>query len=134
MKSKATIMFTEPSRELLPEEKQLLKELPRPRTRGDCIEMDRPCPWVGCRYHLFLEVTRKGTIQTPVDPEDEEAIAAYLHEMTYTCALDAAEEKDFTLEEIGEVLGVTHEGIRQVEAKALKKLEYWRKWLGGDND
>lgn len=30
--------------------------IPRPRTRGECLEEARPCPWVGCRYHLLLEV------------------------------------------------------------------------------
>ena len=30
--------------------------LPRPTTRGDCGQEARPCPWVGCRHHLLLEV------------------------------------------------------------------------------
>jgi hypothetical protein len=30
--------------------------LPRPTTRGDCDQEARPCPWVGCRHHLLLEV------------------------------------------------------------------------------
>lgn len=29
--------------------------IPRPRTRGDCLAEARPCPWVGCRYHLLLD-------------------------------------------------------------------------------
>lgn len=41
--------------------------LPRPMTRGDCGQEARPCPWVGCRHHLLLEVAEsKGTKrQTP---------------------------------------------------------------------
>jgi hypothetical protein len=30
--------------------------IPRPRTRGDCLQEARPCPWVSCRHHLLLEV------------------------------------------------------------------------------
>ncbi len=28
----------------------------RPRTRGDCADGPRPCPWYRCRHHLGLEV------------------------------------------------------------------------------
>lgn len=31
-------------------------------------------------------------------------------------------QREYTLEEIGQVMGVTRERIRQIEAKALKKL------------
>lgn len=30
--------------------------IPRPRTRADCLQEARPCPWVGCTHHLLLEV------------------------------------------------------------------------------
>src|SRR5688572_696068 len=28
----------------------------RPATRGECKEEARPCPWVSCKYHLYLDV------------------------------------------------------------------------------
>lgn len=31
--------------------------VPRPKTRSDCLQEARPCPWVGCSKHLLLEVT-----------------------------------------------------------------------------
>jgi hypothetical protein len=31
--------------------------VPRPTTRSECLEEARPCPWVGCRHHLLLELT-----------------------------------------------------------------------------
>ncbi len=34
------------------------------------------------------------------------------------------EKQDYTLEEVGKVLGVTRERIRQIEAKALKRLRH----------
>jgi hypothetical protein len=30
--------------------------IPRPTTRGECLQEARPCPWVSCRHHLLLEV------------------------------------------------------------------------------
>lgn len=30
--------------------------VPRPQTRLECQLEARPCPWVGCRHHLLLEV------------------------------------------------------------------------------
>lgn len=39
--------------------------VPRPTTRADCEQEARPCPWVGCRHHLALEVAEsKGTQRT----------------------------------------------------------------------
>ena len=38
---------------------QLRLTNPRPKTRADCIGDPRPCPWVGCKYHLFLDVIPK---------------------------------------------------------------------------
>src|SRR5262245_22446485 len=26
----------------------------KPRTRAECKDMDRPCPFVSCKYHLFV--------------------------------------------------------------------------------
>jgi hypothetical protein len=30
--------------------------IPRPRTRADCLDEARPCPWVGCRHHLAFDL------------------------------------------------------------------------------
>lgn len=35
-----------------------LLNIPRPRTRADCLDGPRPCPWVACRHHLLFEVAR----------------------------------------------------------------------------
>src|SRR6185436_15449349 len=29
---------------------------PRPQTRKDCKDAQRPCPWVSCKHHLYLDV------------------------------------------------------------------------------
>jgi hypothetical protein len=94
----------------------------RPRTRGECRGGPRPCPFVGCRYHLFLEVVSSGhALRLPrglaVPPEALPPEAS--------CALDLAEaraDEGYTLEEIAELLGVTRERVRQVQDIALRKM------------
>jgi hypothetical protein len=39
-------------------------------------------------------------------------------------AATACPGRQFTLEEIGQLMGVTRERVRQIEAKALKKLRH----------
>jgi hypothetical protein len=28
----------------------------RPQTRAECSDMERPCPFVSCKYHLYIDV------------------------------------------------------------------------------
>lgn len=85
----------------------------RPATRGEC-PAERPCPFVTCRHNLAVEVTGKGVVQTPLGEEPEA--------WGNNCALDHAARGDMTLEEVGEVMGLTRERIRQIESSALAKL------------
>ena len=88
----------------------------RPQSRADCKNMHRPCPFVSCRYHLYLEVNEDtGSIKLNF-PDME------LTEMPETCALDVADRGGVTLEEIGEILNLTRERIRQVESRGLEQL------------
>ncbi len=45
-------------------------------------------------------------------------------EMVIRMRLGIGEKTDYTLEEVGDVFGLTRERIRQIEAKALKKLKH----------
>lgn len=88
----------------------------RPATRGECLAMDRPCPYVGCKWHLYLDVTPRGglTLNFPhLEP----------HELAETCALDVADLGGSTLEDVGELMNLTGERVRQVEKAAREKLE-----------
>jgi len=56
------------------------------------------------------------TLGGPFKPEQEEKVIR----MRFGIGLD----KDYTLEEVGHALDVTKERIRQIEAKALRKLRH----------
>lgn len=81
-----------------------------PLTRGECIDGPRPCPFVSCRHHLFLDVVH-GSIKLNF-PDLEP------HELELSCSLDLAELGELTLEQVGAALNVTRERIRQLEEKA----------------
>jgi hypothetical protein len=89
----------------------------KPHARLDCAEGARPCPYVSCKHHLFLDVSaRTGAIKLNF-PDLE------VWEMNETCALDIADRGGTTLEDVGAIMNLTRERIRQVEVKALAKLE-----------
>ena len=89
----------------------------RPVSRGDCHEMERPCPFVACKYHLYIDVHPvRGSIK--VNFPDVE-----VWEMTDTCALDIADRGGITLEEVGQIMNLTRERVRQLETQGLAKLE-----------
>ncbi len=91
-------------------------DLDRPSHRSECRLGDRPCPYVSCKYHLYLDVNpRTGSIKLNFPGLE-------VWELSETCALDVADRGGITLEEVGELLNLTRERIRQVEAKGLEKL------------
>jgi hypothetical protein len=89
----------------------------RPTTRGDCAETERPCPFVACKYHLYIDVHPvRGSIK--INFPDVE-----VWEMTDTCALDIADRGGITLEEVGQIMNLTRERVRQLETQGLSKLQ-----------
>ena len=96
----------------------------RPLTRSECVDGPRPCPNVSCKHHLYLDVNPEtGSIKLNF-PDLE------VWEMEVTCALDVSERGGITLEEVGEILNLTRERIRQVEVKGLQKLREVASELG----
>lgn len=85
----------------------------RPVTRADCAGGERPCPWVSCRHHLYLDADPiTGAIKLNF-PDLEP------WELTRSCALDIADSAGVTLEEVGQIVNLTRERIRQLETRAL---------------
>jgi hypothetical protein len=95
------------------------REYDRPRTRGECVDGPRPCPFIACEHHLYLDVSaRTGAIKLnfpDIEPEG-------LDQMTETCALDVADWQGATLDAVGDIMNLTRERIRQVEVNALAKV------------
>ena len=124
---------------------------PRPRTRGDCVNGPRPCPYVSCRAHLLLEIGESGNL-LPNFPElmGDWTYSGPLHEdgsffqsgegrvvegphmeaMPATCSLDVADQidaltsddDDVTNERIGRHLNLSRERIRQIAAMAFDEI------------
>ena len=92
----------------------------KPKMRVECLDGPRPCPYVSCQHHLYLDVSaRTGAIKLNF-PDLE------VWDMNETCALDVADRGGTTLEDVGAIMNLTRERIRQVEVKALAKLEALR--------
>jgi len=92
----------------------------KPRTRVECVDGPRPCPYVSCKHHLYIDVSpRTGAIKLNF-PDIE------VWDMGESCALDVADRGGTTLEDVGAIMNLTRERIRQVEVKALAKLEALR--------
>ncbi len=88
----------------------------RPVRREECRTGKRPCLYVSCRYHLYLDVNPvTGSIK--INFPDKE-----IWQLSQTCALDVAERGGITLEEVGDIMNLTRERIRQVEVSGLGKL------------
>ena len=92
-------------------------DIPRPTTREECRGEMRPCPWVACKHHLYLDINPEtGSIK--INFPDLEP-----WELQHTCALDVAEQGALTLEQVGEITNLTRERVRQVEVRGLLTLK-----------
>lgn len=106
------------SRKLSLEEKgeDYPEDVDRPKSRADCQGGERPCPFVSCEHHLYLDVNPY-TGNLKLNFPDLE-----VDEMVESCVLDVADRGGVTLEEVGAVLNLTRERVRQIEVRGLLKL------------
>jgi hypothetical protein len=90
-------------------------ETPPLPTREECRDGQRPCPFVLCKYHLYLDVLTSGRLRFNFP---------HLRpwHMQETCALDIAERGGATLEVVAQACNVTRERVRQLEVEILAKL------------
>lgn len=85
-----------------------------------CEGHQGPCPLVTCRHNIFLDVKGSGGLQMNFPYQTVEDLAP--DQDTCVLAIARKTRKGLTLEEVGELLNVTRERIRQIEVKAIKKL------------
>lgn len=98
-------------------------EADRPRTRGDCVDGPRPCPWYGCRYHLGLDLTANPPPKQPtIHLAGQVTAEIELLDLPETCALDVAARGEHDREQVGVVMGLYRESVRQIELQALEKM------------
>lgn len=93
----------------------------RPVTRADCKHGVRPCPFVGCRYHLMTHVLQSGAVR--FYSEDFESVPE-------TCALDVADAGAHLSDEVGIFLHLSSEVVRQIKVIALQKVRRGLHLLG----
>lgn len=83
----------------------LRPEGPPPRTRGDCLAGGpnevRPCGWITCKWYIHRVMSGA----------------------KHSCVLDVADQGGVTLEEVGDIMGITRERVRQIEAKVLRRIK-----------
>jgi hypothetical protein len=88
----------------------------RPKTRGECGQMARPCPFVGCRHHLGLEVIREGSIRFPVGTLE-------VWQLAETCSLDVADrDEELSSQQVAQLLGVSRQAVDVIERLATLKI------------
>jgi hypothetical protein len=90
-------------------------DVQRPKDRSECRGQERPCPFVSCRYHLFLDVNANGNIKYNF-PDLQP------HELADSCALDVADRGGMTYEETAATLNITRERVRQIQDLVLVKI------------
>lgn len=88
----------------------------RPTTREECHRTVRPCPFVSCRFNLYLDVREDGVLRLNFPDKEPD-------EVTASCALDLANDGPRTLEQVAALMGMSKERARQIESTALAKLK-----------
>ena len=84
-------------------------------TRAACLSGVRPCPWVRCRHHLYLEVRPNGSLHFPFGEVE-------LDELRDTCALDVADRGRQSLSATAEAMGLSKASALNIEGRALMHL------------
>lgn len=99
----------------------------RPKTRGDCEDGIRPCPYVACRHHTYLDVKPDGHIRynfPALEPD----------QVPHSCSLDVQQGERLTLEVVGDRVNLTRERVRLIQDEAVAKLRASAKGMGDDDD
>lgn len=97
---------------------------PRPRTRDECREGIRPCPFIACRHHLAVDDNGEDgreRINHAMVEAIEDADDASPCDFD-TCALDVAERGESTVYEISDYAAIWHSNVDPALQSAMEKL------------
>jgi hypothetical protein len=116
----------------------VVQAIQRPKTRGDCVEGLRPCPWISCKHHMAGDVTRVGSYRVlnadprlewrsrslhpehPIKAGQLEEIASLALRLADTCVLDVADRGPIIA--VAVLLRVHSKSAREAELSAMKKM------------
>jgi hypothetical protein len=89
----------------------------RPKTRADCADVPRPCPFVACRWNTYLDVDERGRIVIGRPDVDVDQRAE-------SCALDVIEQNPDGLElgDVAAILGISRDPVARIEAQGKAAL------------
>lgn len=110
----------------------------KPAKRSDCLDGVRPCPWISCKHHMLwimVPVTgnfnSKVLIDSFIRKKSNEEIEEIMENLSESCTLDVADRLGQTLEQVGNIIGITRERVRQVEdckaGGAIQRLRHYSK-------
>lgn len=98
----------------------LVRELKRPRTRSECAQIPRPCPFVSCQWNTYLDLLEDGTMVINWGRCEPEAMEAW-----GSCVLDIADDGGISDEIMARVLGLTVKEVGALCEGALRKLRHY---------
>lgn len=85
-------------------------QLTRPRTRGECADVPRPCPFASCRFSLLIDLSRdrKHVIVRFPDEDGDPDLTE-----RDSCALDVADRGEHDTMQLGTLLNLSHQAVEQ---------------------
>lgn len=101
-------------------------DVERPKTRDDCVDGPRPCPFASCRFHLYLDVSSRGSIKINF-PRLE------VWDLPESCALDIADRNGASLPVVAAAMGLSYDRTFQVVDEAKKHATEIALDLSGDD-
>ncbi len=92
----------------------------KPTTRAECAGIPRPCPFVSCRYNLYLDVsTKTGRIKYNFPGVE-------VCDMKESCALDVAERGGLPGYEVARIMGIKRSALNEYLQVILEKCRKFR--------
>ena len=94
--------------------------VPRPKTRGECHNIQRPCPYATCQFNMLTEIGPKGQLEQRYP--DVESMPA-----NASCVLDVADQYgSLDVKEVAAIMLEQPKSIINLEESAIRRLRGFR--------